>query len=63
MESTSILSIPLGPSVVLTVSETALAAAMLAFWAFLPVFRKVPSGRMNIGCTLFVIENSLMQEI
>ena len=35
-ESTSILSIPLGPRLVRTISAIILAAAMLFFWACLP---------------------------
>ena len=55
MESTSILSIPFGPSVVLTVSPTSLAASMLFDWAVLPCFLCVPSGRMYIGWLSFAM--------
>ncbi|MBA7516264.1 hypothetical protein ES705_08310 [subsurface metagenome] len=51
-ESTSILSIPLGPSVVLTASATALAAAILFFWASFPCFLSVPSFKIIIGTPL-----------
>src|SRR5206468_5399908 len=47
-ESTSILSIPRGPSVERTASATARAAAMLLFCAPLPRSRPVPSFRMII---------------
>ncbi len=48
--STSILSIPLGPRVVLTASATAFAAAILLCWASFPKVLKVPSGNTRIGC-------------
>ncbi len=48
--STSILSMPFGPRVVLTALATALAAIMLLFWASLPLERSVPSLNINIGC-------------
>ena len=50
IESTSILSMPFGPKVVRTLSATALAAIIFLLCASLPVFRSVPSGRINIGC-------------
>ncbi len=50
IESTNILSIPLGPSVVRTASATALAAAMLLLCAVFPRLRVVPSLSMKIGC-------------
>src|SRR5712692_5886632 len=46
---TSILSIPLGPRVVRTVSATILAAVMLFLCASLPVVLPVPSLRMRTG--------------
>ena len=49
-ESTSILSMPFGPSVVRTVSATSFAAMMLVRCAFLPWVRWAPSGRMKMGC-------------
>ena len=49
MESTSILSIPFGPSVVLTASAIAFAAAMFLLWALFPLSLSVPSLRTNIG--------------
>src|SRR4030042_115151 len=48
--STSILSMPLGPSVVLTASATALAAAMVDLWASLPLLLNVPPGSIRMGC-------------
>ncbi|OFV65713.1 MAG: membrane protein [Candidatus Syntrophoarchaeum butanivorans] len=48
-ESTSILSIPLGPSVVLTALATAFAASMLRFCASLPLVRSLPSFNISIG--------------
>ena len=48
-ESTSILSIPLGPRLLLTASEIALAAEMLLNWASLPFSLFVPSLRMITG--------------
>ncbi len=53
IESTSILSIPFGPSVERTESATALAAAMLFDWALRPRVRCVPSLRMKIGACPF----------
>jgi hypothetical protein len=52
------LSIPFGPSVVLTVSATSFAAMMLLRWAFFPVVRCVPSGKMKIGCTWLLMVKS-----
>ena len=48
-ESTSILSIPFGPRVVLTASATALAAAILFLWASFPCFLSEPSFKIRIG--------------
>ena len=48
-ESTSILSMPFGPSVDLTASATDLAAAMFACCAPLPEVLNMPSGKTNIG--------------
>jgi hypothetical protein len=52
MLSTSILSIPLGPKVVLIESATALAAAMFLLCASFPVSRLLPSFNMIIGMPL-----------
>ncbi|OPX58776.1 MAG: hypothetical protein A4E30_01431 [Methanomassiliicoccales archaeon PtaB.Bin215] len=49
MESTSILSIPRGPRVLLTASAMALAAMMLLYWASLPFSRLEPSLSISIG--------------
>ncbi len=49
MESTSILSIPLGPRALLTASAIALAAMMLLYWASLPLSRLVPSFSISMG--------------
>ncbi len=49
-ESISILSMPLGPSVVLRTSPMTRAAMMLFLWASLPLLRVVPSLRMRTGC-------------
>src|SRR2546428_1636252 len=49
MVLTSILSIPLGPRVVLTVSAMILAAVILFLWASFPVDRPVPSLRISTG--------------
>ncbi|MPM66314.1 hypothetical protein SDC9_113221 [bioreactor metagenome] len=54
IESTSILSIPLGPRVVLTASATAFAAIMLLLWASLPLVRLLPSFKMKIGCPAII---------
>ena len=48
--STSILSIPFGPSVVLTVSANTFPANMLFLCASLPKALVVPSGKMINGC-------------
>ena len=48
--STSILSIPFGPNVVLTVSANTLPANMLFLCASLPKALDVPSGKMINGC-------------
>ena len=53
IESTSILSMPLGPNVERTASATALAAAMLFDWAVRPRVRCVPSLRIKIGACPF----------
>src|SRR5439155_14784587 len=45
--STSILSIPRGPRVVLTTSETILAALILLLWASFPRLRLEPSFRIK----------------
>ena len=49
IESTNILSIPFGPSVDLTASATAFAAAILFDCAVLPLVLCVPSFKMKIG--------------
>ncbi len=54
IESTSILSMPLGPRVVLTASATAFAAMMLLLWASLPLVLLLPSFKMNIGCPAMI---------
>ena len=50
MVSTSILSMPFGPRVVLTAPATAFAAAMFMLWASRPRVREPPSLRIRIGC-------------
>lgn len=47
--SKSIFSMDLGPRVVRTISLTALAAAMLAFWAVCPYSRLALELRIIIG--------------
>jgi len=47
--STIILSMPLGPRVLLTMSATVLAALMLLYWASFPRSLLVPSLRIIIG--------------
>ena len=49
IESTSILSIPLGPKVDLTASAIAFAAAILFCVAFLPLSLCVPSFKITTG--------------
>ena len=44
----------LGPRVVLTMSATALAALMLAYWAALPCSRLAFLFRTMIGCCILV---------
>lgn len=47
--STSILSMPFGPSALLTVSATMRAASMLACWASRPLLLLAPSRKMSTG--------------
>ena len=48
-ESTNILSIPRGPKLVWTISATILAAAILFFWASLPLVSEPPSFSSTTG--------------
>ena len=48
-ESTSILSIPLGPRLVCTISAMIFDAAMLFFWASRPLVSEPPSLRRTTG--------------
>ena len=57
--STSILSMPFGPSVVLTAFATAFAAAMLLPCASRPRVREDPSLRMKIGCPVSCCDKSI----
>ena len=66
MESTSILSMPLGPRVERTASATALAAAMLLDWAVRPRVRCVPSFKMKMGACPFpymVVPSGMVGEV